>query len=112
MKKYGWPLLTIIAGAFLLKLVRSYVFVSFSAQLLIALTSFLFFFFGTVCNQHHHSSSADWVKKLFITIVYVFLVILQMGLISLPLVAMAFETIGITSTIYYLLYAYLGYIFF
>jgi len=112
MKKYGWPLVTIIVGAFLIKLIKDYVFVSFSKGLLTVLTSLLLFIFGSVLNQHHHAAGADWIKKFLVAALYVFLVIMQLGIFSWPALTMVFDTIGVTYVIHCLLYVYLGYIFF
>lgn len=112
MKKYGWPLITILLGSFIIKLVKDYIFVSFSNILVTVLISLLLFIFGAVCNQHHSHGGADWIKKFIIAALYVFLVIIQLGVFSWPALQMVFSTLGVTSIIYYLFYIYLGYIFF
>ena len=112
MKKYGLPFLILIVGSFLIQLVRNYIFVSFKAVLISVLTAILLFGFGISLHNHKRKKGDTWLKKMLIMFVYVVFVLMYLGTISIPVIDSALETIGFTNVAYYMLFIYLGFVFF
>lgn len=112
MKKYGLPFLILIGGSFLIQLVRNYIFVSFKSTLISILTAILLFGFGISLHERKRKSGDTWLKKMIIMFVYVVFLLIYLGTINIPVINSTLETIGFTSVVYYMLFIYLGFVFF
>ena len=112
MKKYGLPFLIIIISAFISEMIRQYVYFSFKAGFLAVVLAILLFAFGASLNDHRKTRGDTWLKKMIIMFLFVVFVLLQLRVVHFDFIDIAFSTIGFTDMIYYMMYVYLGYVFF
>ncbi len=112
MKKYGVPFLILVIGSFLLHLIRANVSFSGKDTLLTVLLAVLAFVFGACLNGSKGSRGDTWVKKMIVMFIFIFMVLVYMGIVRIPVLNQALNFIGVTSSIYLLLFVWLGFLFF
>ncbi|MGN1398695.1 MAG: amino acid permease [Erysipelotrichaceae bacterium] len=112
MKRYGYPLIVIVLASLLLYLFRTYVSVSDQYTIYIILESLALFIFGVYLNGYKSRKSNGWVKKFIVFFAFMLLVFMQLGIFELKIISVVLSFIRANSIIYFMLYVYLGYIFF
>ena len=108
--KYGYPLLVMIIGGWLVKIEN--MFIQGSAHhLLVTLTLAIAMFAFGICLQPKHKNNT-WFKKLVVSFVFLLLVLVDLGYVVIPIVGEILNYLAVSGVIYYLFYIYLGWLFF
>ncbi len=110
MKKYGWPLLTIFAAGILVRIENMFIKGS-SHHFFYTLTLAIAFFALGVCLQPKRKNKT-WVKKLIVSFVFFLLILYDLGALKPAFLEKIFAFAGIYQFSLYLLYLYLGWLFF
>ncbi|RRC92137.1 hypothetical protein EII25_04845 [Erysipelotrichaceae bacterium OH741_COT-311] len=112
MKKYIYPILTLIClsiGLNILPMILSH------ALLIIVKTIFIsvmLFIFGMLLNVRKRSRYESWFKKVVLSFLWFFFLFYQFGYIMIPQLHRLFQLLGIQGNIIYFIYIYLGWAFF
>lgn len=112
MKKYLYPILTLIClaiGLNILPMILSH------ALLIIVKTIFIsvmLFIFGMLLNVRKRSRYESWFKKVVLSFLWFFFLFYQFGYIMIPQLHRLFQLLGIQGIIIYFIYIYLGWAFF
>ena len=107
---YGYPLLTLLISGFI------YAFVTIAVpteQEFVILTFFkacICFAFGLSIYQL--KKSKEWVKKLIVSLVFVYLMLYDMGYNIIPQITYTLKSFYISGFILNLIYVFLGWTFF
>ncbi|MGI6509662.1 MAG: hypothetical protein ACOX1L_03625 [Erysipelotrichaceae bacterium] len=109
MKRYGIPLIVILAGSLLLSLIQRYFPVS--STFIYFLKAMLLFIFGVYLSTYSKKSSG-WIKKFVVAGLFVLVLLFDLGLIRVAVFSRILSFVGINSIIYAMIYIYFGYIFF
>ncbi len=109
VRKLGVPFLIIILGAFMIKLVSTYIDVSW--QVIKVLETIVLCAFGASLNATKRKGGNGVIYKVLAIVIVVILLLMELGVVSIPFVVSLFTTIGIYQTFVYLLYIFSGYIF-
>ena len=112
MKKYGIPFILIIAGSFILYLIRTYISFAGKDTLLAVLTAVMAFIFGATLNSSHSSRGDTWIKKMIVMFLFIFFLLIYMGVVRINLITQALNFIGFNSTMYFFLFVWFGFLFF
>ncbi len=114
MKKYGPPLAVIAIGSAVLYFIRRYALFSHKQMVLSLLTAIVLFVFGCYLpgRTKRRKKEKDWLKKIIVTLVFVILVLIQLGLVKISFIQALTSVINANTIAFYMLYVYLGYIFF
>ena len=112
VKKYLVPFLAIILSSLVLTLVRSFVFLENKDVLVTIVTAIVMFLYGTTLNDHVRSKNDTWLKKMIIMALFVVALLINAGVINIPTVNKVLQTAGVVTAVWYMLFIYLGYLFF
>ena len=110
MKKYGYPCLLIFAAGILMKIEN--MFIKGSSHHFFATLTMALAFFGLGVLLQPKRKNKTWVKKLVVSFLFFFLILFDFGALKVPFVEKLFSFVGIYQFSLYLLYVYLGWLFF
>jgi len=113
MKKYGIPLIVIIVSSLLMYAVRKYINLEICTSELVqaVLSAGSLFVLGVYLNGNKGRKDT-WIKKFIVMAVFILLFLNETGWYIVPFLNDFMYMIGAKKVIYYMLYVYLGYIFF
>ena len=112
MKKYGNPLLVLIAGNLFIHLLNTYVHITLIDEAIALCTAIMLFAFGYTLNSYTKViRKTTWLKKFLVFFIYIALVVWSLGLIDIPVVNVVFDTVGFTKVFFNMLFIYLGFVF-
>lgn len=112
MKRYGVPLIVIVVGSLVLFAFRNYLSIPNMNTIYNVLIACLLFMYGVYLNGYKSKKGDTWIKKFIIMALFILLLLNQLGVLYVAMISKVLNMIGATSLIYYMLYIYLGYIFF
>lgn len=111
-KRLGYPILIIFLSALIVKLMNMYIVMNnFMSTLLTIITVSALFLFGTSLNKSRKKRSNAVFKKVFAIIIVVFILLMQLGLFTLPIVAEVLFFFGVNSFFINMIYIFCGYLF-
>jgi len=108
--KYGLPLLIIIVGGWLIKLTDIFVANSAKGIVMVIITAIFLFAFGMSLQPKRRYKT--WLKKLIIAFVFSYLILFNLGYFHWSLVVKIFDILAINQLADYLIYIFLGWLFF
>ncbi len=112
MKKYGNPLIILIAGNFLLGIIKAYVRIPMIDEITAVLTSLMLFGFGYFLNTPSRIiRKTTWIRKLISLALFIVLVVYSLGYIDIPVSTDILNIIGFGRVFIYILYIYFGFAF-
>ena len=105
------PLAAVLAGSFLLACYRNYVYFPGKETVYSIISAIFLFILGGFFNDglYDHGSS---FRKIYSLFMFTVLLLCYMGIISVPVISVALDFLGITQMIYYCLFVYCGFVFF
>lgn len=111
-KRLGYPVAIIFLSAFIVKLMNMYVVMNnFMSTLLTIITVSALFLFGMSLNKSRKKRSNSVFKKVLAIILIVFILLMQLGLFTLPMVADILFFFGVNSFFINMIYIFCGYLF-
>ena len=110
--RYGFPVGILVVSGLLVRLEQ--IFLSGSLENTICSVTLIAgaFAFGISLNRQRRRRNESWLKKILISFLLVYFLLLELGVVVLPSIAEVFEMIGISGTLKMLMVVYLGYSFF
>lgn len=108
--KYGLPLLIIIVGGWLIKLIDIFVTNGIKNIVIVIVTAIFLFAFGMSLQPKRRYKT--WVKKLIIAFIFSYLILFNLGYFHLSLIVKLFDLLAINQLADYLIYIFLGWLFF
>lgn len=110
MKRYGVPLLVIVLSSLLMYVARAYVGINSTATSV--LVAGVLFVFGIYLNTYRSKKGDTWIQKFIVMALFILLLLIQLGLINIPIINKFLSIIEANTMVYYMFYVYFGYIFF
>ena len=112
MKKYGNPLIVLLAGNFLIGIMKTYVQIPLIDEILAVCTSVMFFAFGYTLNTPSRIiRKTAWIRKLLAIALFIVLVVYSLGYIDIPVSSEILDMIGFGRIFIYMRYIYFGFAF-
>ncbi len=108
--KYLTPVLVIVIGGWLVRLEN--MFLHGSAQHLLSVCTLAFALFGFGISLQTRRNNKTWVKKLIVSFVFLFFLLLDLGYLNLPLVSGILYYLAADGIFYKLIYVLCGWLFF
>ena len=105
------PFLVLVAGSFMLHLIRTRVSFSGKETLLTVLTAVLAFVFGA-CMNARSSKGDTWIRKMIVMFLFILMILIYLGIVRIDAVSLALNSVGFTDMMYCLLFVWLGFLFF
>ncbi|MPM46294.1 hypothetical protein SDC9_92992 [bioreactor metagenome] len=105
--KYGLPLLIVIIGGWLIRLLNQYLNNGVILTVIIAL---LLFAFGISIQPKRRYKT--WLKKLLIAFIFIYLILFDLGYFRFRFLVQVFDWLAIEQLEFNLLYLFLGWLFF
>ena len=110
--RYGFPLVILIVTGLLVRLEQ--IFLSSQVESTLCSITLVLgaFAFGISLNRNRRRRNESWLKKIAISFLLVYFLLMDLGIGLLPSVSDFFTMIGISGSILRLFIVYLGYSFF
>ena len=110
--RYGFPLVMLIVTGLLIRFEQIFL----SGQMESTLCSITFvlgaFAFGISLNRNRRRRNESWLKKIVISFLLVYFLLMDLGIGLIPAISDFFTMIGISGSMLRLFIVYLGYSFF
>ncbi|MBR3151829.1 MAG: hypothetical protein IKF46_07615 [Erysipelotrichaceae bacterium] len=111
-KKLLMPLAVILITALGLRWLSALLKGQIAFLVLTVLRCILLFWFGLTLNTGKRKRHETWLRKVIISFVMIFFLVWELGYIMIPELKNAFDLIGISGAVVYLVYIYCGWSFF
>jgi hypothetical protein len=110
--RYGLPFVILIVTGLLVRLEQ--IFLSGTVETTICSVTMILgaFAFGISLNRQRRRRNESWLKKIVISFLLVYFLLMDLGIVLLPSIMEFFQMIGISGSLLNLLIVYLGYCFF
>ena len=110
--RYGLPFVILIVSGFLVRLEQIFLSGTFETTICSATLILGAFAFGISLNRQRRRRNESWLKKIVISFLLVYFLLMDLGVVLVPSIAEFFQMIGISGSLVNLLVVYLGYCFF
>ena len=111
-KKYLMPILVMLILSVGLRWLAVVLTGQLGFIIITVLRALLLFWFGLTMNFSHRRKYETWLRKVFISFIFIFFLVWDLGYIMIPELKSFFDNIGLYGYIVYLIYIYCGWAFF
>lgn len=111
VKRFGLPLVIVIAGAFIAQLIERYMTGMYITTILILWNVALSFGFGVALHGSANKASSAVFRKVIAIVLTILLLFMQLGYFTFPAMESLFMNLGLTKIYINMLYIFCGYMF-